>query len=44
MLNLLIDIGIRKGIESLLPLSLQSDGVNILYFELRLFELTEFIV
>ena len=28
----------------LIPLSLQLDGVNLLYFKLRLFNLTEFIV
>ena len=40
-----------KGIEFLpqaqiflIPLSLQLDGVNLLYFKLRLFNLTEFIV
>ena len=35
---------LEKGIEFLISISLQSDDVCHLYFKLRIFDLTEFIV
>ena len=46
MFKLILAIPYQKVIESnfLIPISSQPDTVNLLYFKLKLFDLTEFIV
>jgi len=46
MFKLILAFPYQKLIESnfLIPISSQPDTVNLLYFKLKLFDLTEFIV